>query len=419
MSVTVPLYGFGGGGGAPLNFEVVGNQQPDNSKENTLWVNTDVKITSWIFSATEPENPAEGMVWFSVGTSSPVEFNALKKNGIQIYPLSAKQCRKSTVFRYIKLQMDELDGTGKTVQFSDIRFVDDNGGLFAYPSGTTVSASIEAVSTSENETKLIDNNADTKYCSTKWLPGSYILIDLGASGSIDLTKYKKWQWYTAQDSAEYTGRNLKTFSLWGSNDGNTFTLLDSAANHSTPSQNSAVAYSGKISSACVWNDVDAKIYRDGEWVPLWSGELYYKGKQYEDKTGGWGSATSEGSVTFESDSVKLATTGSINTGPRASIYTKKKVDLTPYKTLGVHYVDTVGRTPNYACQIIQVCDTLNVNTGWPFEGKSATQADSNTTKQDHYLFLDISNMNGSFYIGTTIDSNTAGSYGVIDKIWIE
>lgn len=33
----------------------------------------------------------EGFVWFLVGTSSPVSFNALKKNSIQVYPLSAKQ----------------------------------------------------------------------------------------------------------------------------------------------------------------------------------------------------------------------------------------------------------------------------------------------------------------------------------------
>lgn len=32
-----------------------------------------------------------GMVWISTGTSSAVAFNALKKNGIQVYPLSAKQ----------------------------------------------------------------------------------------------------------------------------------------------------------------------------------------------------------------------------------------------------------------------------------------------------------------------------------------
>lgn len=75
-----------------LNFKIVGGTFiPSNPKENTLWVNTDHDITSYIFSATEPESPAEGMVWISTGTSSPAEFNALKKNGIKVYPLSAKQ----------------------------------------------------------------------------------------------------------------------------------------------------------------------------------------------------------------------------------------------------------------------------------------------------------------------------------------
>lgn len=79
------------GGGTSLNFKVVGNPQPTNPKENTIWLNTDVPITSWIFSATEPNTAESGMVWFPVGTSSTVAFNALKKNDIQVYPLSAKQ----------------------------------------------------------------------------------------------------------------------------------------------------------------------------------------------------------------------------------------------------------------------------------------------------------------------------------------
>lgn len=82
----------GAGGGNPLNFRVVGGTaEPANPKENTLWVNTDHKITSWIFSPAEPTEPSEGMVWFFTDTSSAVKFNALKKNGIQVYPLSAKQ----------------------------------------------------------------------------------------------------------------------------------------------------------------------------------------------------------------------------------------------------------------------------------------------------------------------------------------
>ena len=78
--------------GVELNFEVVGGTtEPANPVENMIWVNTDAEITNYEFSATEPANPLEGMVWVSVGTSSTVAFNALKKNGIQVYPLSAKQ----------------------------------------------------------------------------------------------------------------------------------------------------------------------------------------------------------------------------------------------------------------------------------------------------------------------------------------
>lgn len=81
----------GGGGSGGLNFQVIGGTTaPSNPKENMIWVNTSTKITSYIFSATQP-TAASGMVWISTGTSSPIEFNALKKNGIQVYPTVAKQ----------------------------------------------------------------------------------------------------------------------------------------------------------------------------------------------------------------------------------------------------------------------------------------------------------------------------------------
>ena len=79
------------GGGAGLNFKVIGNPQPETAKDNTIWVDTDVRITGWNFNATQPETAEEGMVWFLTGTSSTAPFNALKKNGITVYPLSAKQ----------------------------------------------------------------------------------------------------------------------------------------------------------------------------------------------------------------------------------------------------------------------------------------------------------------------------------------
>lgn len=83
----------GGGGGAALNYKVVGGTvQPIGARENTLWVNTSTAITSHAFSATEPESPVEGIVWFSVGTSCSAPINVLKKdNVLMVYPVSCKQ----------------------------------------------------------------------------------------------------------------------------------------------------------------------------------------------------------------------------------------------------------------------------------------------------------------------------------------
>lgn len=74
-----------------LNFKVVpGLTQPVTASENTIWVKVEA-IGAWYFSATQPENLQELDVWILVDESSPVEFNALKKNGIQVYPVAAKQ----------------------------------------------------------------------------------------------------------------------------------------------------------------------------------------------------------------------------------------------------------------------------------------------------------------------------------------
>lgn len=75
-----------------LNFEVVGGTvQPENPKENTIWVNTDREITGWIFSTTEPEGPDAGMVWFTVTAAPTPIFNALKENTLNVY---ANKCRQ-------------------------------------------------------------------------------------------------------------------------------------------------------------------------------------------------------------------------------------------------------------------------------------------------------------------------------------
>lgn len=86
------IYNMTGGGGGGLNFKVVGGTvQPTSPSENMIWVNTSVAITSWVFSTTAPTSPAAGMVWFSTGPISSVAFNAVKKNGIWVYPTGCQQ----------------------------------------------------------------------------------------------------------------------------------------------------------------------------------------------------------------------------------------------------------------------------------------------------------------------------------------
>ena len=86
----------GASGESPLNFSVKTypsetELKADTPHENTIGVITTTTISGWVFSATEPTKPEVGMVWFTLGTSSPVAFNALKNDTIQVYPVSAKQ----------------------------------------------------------------------------------------------------------------------------------------------------------------------------------------------------------------------------------------------------------------------------------------------------------------------------------------
>lgn len=85
----------GGGGGSAssvLNFKIVGGTtQPASAANNTIWVNTSANISEWVLSPVAPESPTAGMVWITIGSASGVAFNALKKNGIVIYPIAAKQ----------------------------------------------------------------------------------------------------------------------------------------------------------------------------------------------------------------------------------------------------------------------------------------------------------------------------------------
>lgn len=84
-----------GGGAGGFNFKVIAvsslSALPSSAAENTIAVATTTAITSYVFKTDTPSSPTEGMVWFHTGTTSLAPFNALKKNGIWVYPTACQQ----------------------------------------------------------------------------------------------------------------------------------------------------------------------------------------------------------------------------------------------------------------------------------------------------------------------------------------
>jgi hypothetical protein len=205
----------GGGAGGGLNFKVVGGTSaPASPKENTIWVNTDVEITSWVFSATEPETPAAGMVWISTGTSSTAPFDALKKNSIMVYPLTAKQ--------YVSGAW--VDKTAKSYQ---------NGALVDWWNGELYDTGNEYATFTGGwtATAIAGTTTVTKDATSMTIKTDYGDDALHCSNKMDLTDYSK---------LVVTGKSFRNNSSAERKEGNTKICVWSAIGSSV--SNNRVAY---------------------------------------------------------------------------------------------------------------------------------------------------------------------------------
>jgi len=139
-------------GGAGLNFKVVGGTaQPASPKENTIWINTDVDIGEYQFSATEPTARVDGTalqtgdVWIKTGTHSAADFNALKKNGIKVYPSACNQWDGSSW--EAKTMSVYMDGVWKSLEIVVVPNITDYSSdkwtaLLATPTATETNLTI-------------------------------------------------------------------------------------------------------------------------------------------------------------------------------------------------------------------------------------------------------------------------------------
>lgn len=166
-------------GGADLNFSVAAyaseNVRPATADENAIAVITNNTMTSWIIDVNEPDTPAEGMVHISVGTSSPYAFNALKENGVMLYPLKAMQYiggAWSNVPAFI-YQNGAWREWITYLYINGDECVSITGGWIGegkkYSSASSVSAKTPTITRGETEisAKISSNGASVFYCQNK------------------------------------------------------------------------------------------------------------------------------------------------------------------------------------------------------------------------------------------------------------
>ena len=102
MSVIGQAITLGGGSGSPELVVIGRTTRPAKPSENMVWIATEREVTSYVFSATEPDNPVEGMVKIGIADGSDIKVTA---------PLNGD---------YIKMRMNHakqyVNGTWQTVR---------------------------------------------------------------------------------------------------------------------------------------------------------------------------------------------------------------------------------------------------------------------------------------------------------------
>lgn len=278
---------FNESGGTSLNFKVVGGTTaPSNPKENTIWVNTDHKITEWHFGADEPNV-------YDIQTVVNDPHNMILPEGqtageIINFTIPATV---SSIFEAIRFYHAATNKMYCVRQF-------DGSAVTAWPAGVKVSVILS------NET--------------------YKIGDWVGNGTARLLA---WEGYYHEEGT--------TWITTGSSSSVAFNALRKNSVMVCP-----LSVKQYISRA--WVNIEAESYQNGEWVDWWTGTFYSYGAEYIDHTGDFvtiGKALNSGAtetntlnIVRNADNIKFYNKNSA-TNACGIAYYSKKFDLTPYSKL--------------------------------------------------------------------------------------
>ena len=292
------LHGNGGGGAGGLGFEIVGGAtRPTKPTQNMVWVNTDVEITSYAFSATDPI--ADSLVEGAGTVLGTIEGRTYTK---------ANAGRAAWAFVCV-------DG------FTGPMLVSPDKDACAY------FTSGDHVSTIGSAGNVVHNGVTYYYSTGAWMYGdhtsgispAFVESSFGEAALLLARTYdpEGMLWVTIANSSSVKS----VFTV----DKEWVTLY-------------LVSVKQYISGA--WSDKSAMNYQNGAWTDWWTGELYTPGNEWESITGGFATKgfplntgdapqSNPATITRNADNIRFT-----NTDAGCGLcYFVNKIELTDFNTL--------------------------------------------------------------------------------------
>ena len=345
--------------GVELNFEVVGGTvEPENPTENMIWVNTDVEISNWTFSA--KYSLLKGVdIYTSEGSKAGYYINS---SGTETASTSLKLVTKKiplpegtqsvTIYAYSENSTAVCHG-----------FYDENGNListvFRRPGTTTYNVPANA----------------------KSIRASYMIND---TESLIANRYD----------------GIEDGTVWFST--GTFSTVE----FNTLKENSVMTYplSAKQWVDGSWANREVEVYKNGAWISLTT-FFYNRGDECADITGGWNGVFDNPSASYWSKGtfIKNGDSVSMSGGNRQAIrfITARTVDVTNIDTLLVN----VER-----CYITGSTAYVKLGVGTTANGENQTAY--TLIKETGMHSLDVSHLNGSYYIYVRCDGDANSTFDI-------
>lgn len=380
-------------GGINLNFEVkYGKTAPTSPKENTIWVNTDVEVTSWDMSAEQPQRRSgnknenvypfydkskvsNGITWTDKGDGTITASGTATAN-------SDFQCIYYSQFFRLEPGTYTLSGCpsgGGTSSYYIYVYDIDNSKALAYDVGSGRTFTITArthinlvvrVASGTNGTFVFRPQLERSSVATSFVKGT-------AEGQLWLETI----------SGDIIVNALKRGGIW--------LKLGGCKQYING----------------VWTGKVAQIYQGGAWKVIENTLFLFKSTDNTAITGGWtatGNNVSASSVTIKDGKITFKNIAGASDNGQWYVGPKNKIDLTDYKTLRVTIDSVTAVTNNYIG-----AGSVQTYGGIALNSPAAVKAVSGAGTYE----LDISEVSGSYYVGFGSYQNTNTDYTVEFSAW--